>query len=161
MSSVARIKVIKTKVILMYHTKGVSSQVSSNSDQEIKTYSYSNSSTKIGKNKKQEKIFWVTKRDNKRITNQDRLQGLQIGARGITNRDRFRNFKSGQKDYKSVQRFQIRVKRFQIGTKITNWGKRNFKSGQGLQIRAGITNRCKTTLIFLALIDPSLELFLS
>ena len=35
MSSVARVKFIKTKVILRYHTKGVSNQVSSNSDHEI------------------------------------------------------------------------------------------------------------------------------
>ena len=44
MSSVAKAKFIKTK--------GVSSQVSSNSDHEIKTYSCSNSSIKMGKNEK-------------------------------------------------------------------------------------------------------------
>ena len=52
MSSVARVKLIKTKVIFRCHTKGVSNQVSSNSDHEIKSYSCSNSNTKIGKNEK-------------------------------------------------------------------------------------------------------------
>ena len=46
--------------------------------------------------------------------------GLQIGARRITNRGSLRNFKSGQKDYKSEQGFRIGAKRFQIGTEITN-----------------------------------------
>ena len=46
------------------------------------------------KRKKWEKIFWV-------------IRGLQTEARGITNRDSFRDFKSGQKDYKSGQGFQI------------------------------------------------------
>ena len=58
------------------------------------------------------------------------IRGLQIGAKGITNRSSLRDFKPGQKDYKSG------AKRFQIGAKITNWGKRGFKSGQGLQIDA-------------------------
>ena len=70
MTSVARVKFIKTKVIFMYHTKGVSNQVSSNSDLEIKSYSCSNSSNKMKKNnKKVGKIFWVTKRGKKGITN--------------------------------------------------------------------------------------------
>ena len=50
MSSVARVKFIKTKVIFRYHAKSVSNQVSSNSDHEIKSYLCSNSSIKIGKN---------------------------------------------------------------------------------------------------------------
>ena len=50
------------------------------------------------KKRKSEKIFWITKRG---------IMGLQIGARGITNRDSFRDFKSGQKDDKSGQRLQI------------------------------------------------------
>ena len=79
MSSVARVKFIKTKVIFRYQTKRVSNQVSSNSDHEIKSYSCPNSSTKIGKTKKWEKNFWVTKRGNK----------------GITNRGK-RDYKSGQ-----------------------------------------------------------------
>ena len=49
---------------------------------------------------------------------------MQIGPRGITNRSSFRDFKSGQKDYKSGQRLQSRQ--------------------EGLQIGAGITNRCRT-----------------
>ena len=52
MSSVARVKFIKTKVIFMYHTKDVSSQVHYNSDHEIKSYSCSNSTTKMGKKKR-------------------------------------------------------------------------------------------------------------
>ena len=39
------------------------------------------------------------------ITNRGRFQGLQIGARGITSRGSLRDFKSGQKDYKSGQGF--------------------------------------------------------
>ena len=70
MTSVARVKFIKTKVIFMYHTKGVSNQVSSNSDLENKSYSCSNSSNKMKKKKKKVgKIFWVTKRGKKGITN--------------------------------------------------------------------------------------------
>ena len=47
--SVTRVEFIKTKIIFRYHTKGVSDQVSSNSDHEIKSYSCSNSSTKMGR----------------------------------------------------------------------------------------------------------------
>ena len=99
---------VKTKVILSYHTKGVSNQVHQ---------------IRITKSKvihvqipvpKWEKIFWVTKRGNKGITNRGRFYGFRIGARGITNRVSFRDFKSGQKDYKLGLRFQIRAKRFQI-----------------------------------------------
>ena len=57
MSSVATVKFIKTKVIFRYHTKGVLKQVSLNSDHEIKSYSCSNSSTKMGKNEKVRKNF--------------------------------------------------------------------------------------------------------
>ena len=35
-----------------------------------------------------------------------------------------------------AKRLQIGAKRFQIGTEITNWGKRDFKSEQRLQIGA-------------------------
>ena len=100
MSSGVRVKFIKRKVILRYHTKVVSSQVSSNLDNKIQSYSCSNSSTKMGKNEKQENIFWVTKRGNKGIKNRSRV-------REVTNRDSFRDFKSGQKDYKSGQGFLI------------------------------------------------------
>ena len=56
MSSVAKVKFIKTKVIFRYHTKGVSNQVSSNLDHEIKSlfmfkFSYQNAKKlKSGKN---------------------------------------------------------------------------------------------------------------
>ena len=46
------------------------------------------------------------------------------------------NFKLWQKDYKLEQGFQIGAKRFQVGAEITNRGKRDLKSGQGLQIGA-------------------------
>ena len=71
-------------------------------------------------------ILGITKRGNKSITNRDRFQGLQIEARGITNRGSLRDFKSGEK--------------VQIGAEISNRGKeissrgRDYKSGQGLQI---------------------------
>ena len=113
-SSLARVKFIKTKVIFSYHTTGVSSQVSSNSDHKVKSYSCLNSSTKMGKNEKLKNIFWFTKRGNKGITNWGRIQGLYIGAIRITNRGSFNDFKSGQKDCKSRQGFQIGPKRFQI-----------------------------------------------
>ena len=49
------------------------------------------------------------------------IRELQIGARGITNRDSFKDFKLGQT-------FKL--------------GKRDFKSGQkGFQIGTGIANR--------------------
>ena len=57
MSSVARVKFIKAKAIFRYHAKGVSDQVSSNSDHEIKSYFCSNSSIKIEKNEKVGKNF--------------------------------------------------------------------------------------------------------
>ena len=64
------------------------------------------------------------------------IRGMQIGAREITNKGSFRDFKSRQNDYKSGQRFQIGAKRFQIDAEITNRAKRNFESGQRLQISA-------------------------
>ena len=57
MSSVARVKFIKAKIIFRYHTKGVSNQALLNSDHEVKSYSCSTSSTKMGKNEKVEKTF--------------------------------------------------------------------------------------------------------
>ena len=69
MSSVARVRFIKTKFIFRYHIKGVSNEVSLNSDYEIKSYSCSNSSTKMGKNEKLKKHFL----GNKGITNWGRL----------------------------------------------------------------------------------------
>ena len=70
-SSVARVKFIKTKVIFRYHTKGVSNQVSSYSDHEIKSYSCSDSSTKVGKTTKWEKFSGLQN---------GAMRGLQIGA---------------------------------------------------------------------------------
>ena len=55
--TVVRVKFIKTKLILRHHTKGVSNQVLSYSDHEIKSYSCSDSSTKVGKNKKSGENF--------------------------------------------------------------------------------------------------------
>ena len=60
-------------------------------------------------------ILGITKGGNNGIKNRARFSRLQIGARGITYRSSFRNFKSGQKDKKSRQGFQIGAKRFQIG----------------------------------------------
>ena len=42
----------------------------------------------------------------------------------------------GQKNYKLGQRVQIGAKSFQIRVEITKRGKRDFKSGKGLQIGA-------------------------
>ena len=42
-------------------------------------------------------IFWITSGGNKGITNWGRFEGLQIGAREITNRNSLRVFKSGQR----------------------------------------------------------------
>ena len=69
MPSVARVKLIKAKAIFRCITKGVSNQVSSYSDHEIKSYSSSNSSTKMGINEKVGKIFLDYKEGNKGITN--------------------------------------------------------------------------------------------
>ena len=62
--------------------KGVSNQVSSNSNNKVRSYSCTNSGTKMGKNEEMSKNF----------------SGLQNGAREITNRGSIRDFKSGQKD---------------------------------------------------------------
>ena len=62
-----------------YHKKGVSNQVSSDSDHEIKCYSCSNFSTKMEKNEKGEKFSELQNRA---------IRKLQIGV-GL------RNYKSG------------------------------------------------------------------
>ena len=134
MSSVARVKFIKTKVIFRYHTKVSQIKFHHIRIIHVQSYSCSNSSTKVGKNEKVGKIFWITKRGNEGITNWGRFrdyksgqEGLQIGAAlGISNRgkeitNRGRNFKSGQRDFESGQ--------------------------EGFQIGAGITNRCRTSSI--------------
>ena len=105
MSSVVRVKFIKTKVIFRYHTKGVSNQVSINSDHEIKSYSCSNSS--IGKNENlKKKKFWAIRV----LQIGAGFKGLQIGARGITNRGSLRDFK-------------IETKKLQIRAGISNRGR--------------------------------------
>ena len=73
------------------------------------------------------KIFWFTKRGNKGIANRGRSQGLQIWARRITNWGSLRDFKSGEKDYKSGQKLKIGENEISI----RGW---DFKLGQGLQI---------------------------
>ena len=73
MSSVARVKCLKTKVIFWYHTKGVPNHVSSYSDHEIKSYSCSNSSTKMGKNEKVGRNCLDYKAINKGLTNWGRF----------------------------------------------------------------------------------------
>ena len=42
-------------------------------------------------------ILGITKRGNKGITKRYRFWGLQIGARGITNKGNLKDFKLGQK----------------------------------------------------------------
>ena len=55
-------------------------------------------------------ILGITKRGNKEITNRGRFQGLQIGARGITNKGSLRDFKMEQE-------------KLQTGTEISNRGR--------------------------------------
>ena len=66
-------------------------------------------------------ILGITKRGKKGITNRGTFLGLQIGARGIINRGRLRDYKLEQ---------------------------RNFKLRQKLQTGSGITNRCRTDATF-------------
>ena len=120
MSSVARIKFIKRKVIFRYHTKGVSNQVSSKSDNKIKSIHVQFLLPKWEKTKKWETFSGLQNGG---------IKGLQIGtgfsdyklgqeglqirvALGISNwgkkiTNRGRNFKLGQRDFKSGQRLQI------------------------------------------------------
>ena len=77
-SSVARVTLSKTKFIFRYHRKGVSNQVSLNSDEKIKSYSRLNSITKMGKNEKVGKHF----------------RGYKL-VLGITNQDK-RDYKQRQ-----------------------------------------------------------------
>jgi len=59
----------------------------------------------------------IANRANVWITNRDSFVDYILGQAWITNRGRLKDYISGQKDY---------------------------KLGQGLQFRAGITNRCST-----------------
>ena len=116
MSSVARVKFIKTKVIFGYHTNSVSNQVSSYSVHEIKSYSCSNSSTKVGKNEKSGRKFSGLRNGV--------IRRLQIGT--------------GSRDYKSGQEgLQIRAV---LGIpnqskKITNRGKKIWVRGRDYKSR--------------------------
>ena len=117
MSSVGRVKFLKTKAIFRYHTKGVSNQVSLNSDHEIDSYSCSNFSTKMGKTKKSQKFSGLDSGAIKR---------LQIGAG-------FRDYKSRQEGLQIWAALGISNR----GKKVT-YQSRNFKLGQeGFQIGAG------------------------
>ena len=78
MSSVAKVKFIKTKAIFRSHTKGVSNKVLSNQDQKIKSYSCSKwekAGKKQYQNGKNEKV-------GKNISGllNRAIRGLQIGA---------------------------------------------------------------------------------
>ena len=108
----ARVKFIKIK--------GVSNQVSSNSDHKAKSYLCSSSNTKVGKNEKVKKNSGLQNGASRGLQIGAGFMGLQIGERGITNRaalgisnrgkkitNRGRDFKSGQRDFKSGQRLQI------------------------------------------------------
>ena len=103
----ASVKFIKAKVIFCYHTKGVSNQVLSYSDHEVKFFPQIPVS-KWGKTKKWNSVFWVTKRGNKVMTNLGRVYGLHIGAK----------------------RLQIRAKIFRIGTRGISNRSRDYKSVQ-------------------------------
>ena len=82
------------------------------------------------KTKNWEKHFWVTKQGNQGITNRGRFSGLQIGARGITNIENFRDLKSEQKDYKLGQGDFKLGQILQIGPRrISNQGN-DYKSVQ-------------------------------
>ena len=120
MSSEAWVKFIKTKVSFRYHTKGSQTKFHQIRITKSKVIHVQ---ILVPKWKKTEKLKKISGLQNEAI------RGLQIGARGITNRGSFRDFKSGQKDYRSGQGFQIRPE-------ITNRGKRYFQSEQGLQIGA-------------------------
>ena len=67
----------------------------------------------------------ITKRDNKKFSNRARFYGLQIGERGIANRDTLRDFESRKRDFKLGQGLQIGA------SEIINQG-RDFKLEQGL-----------------------------
>ena len=100
LSSVASVKFIKTKFIFRYRAKGVSIKFH---QIRITKLNFIDVQIPVPKWKK-------TKKSKK-------SSGLQIGARGITNRGSFRDFKSWQKDYKWGQGFQFRAQRLEIGAR--------------------------------------------
>ena len=74
----------------------------------------------------------ITKQSNKWVKN--RVIGTTNRGKRDYKQSSLNDLKSGQKDYKLGQGFQIGGKRFQVGAReITNWG-RNFKLVLGLQI---------------------------
>ena len=131
MSSVARVKVIKTKVIFRYHTKVSQTKFHQIRITKSKVTYVQILVPKWEKTKKQENIFWVTRRSNKGITNRGRFQGLQIGSalvisnwgKKITNRGW--DLILGQRDFKSGQRLQVGARR------ISNRA-RDYKSVQNI-----------------------------
>ena len=129
MPLLVRINFIKTKAIFRCLAKGVSNQVSQIRIMKLRVIHVQVPVSKWEITIKWKTIFRVTKRGNKGISNWRRFQGLQIGAREITNRGSLNHFKSGQE-------FQIGEKRLKIRSEITNRSKRDFKSWQGLQIGA-------------------------
>ena len=90
-------------------------------------------------------ILGITKLGIKRIRKLRQILESTNRGKRVTNIGSLRDFKLGQKKYKSGKVFQTGPKRFQIGAEITNQGKRNYKPGQGFKIGVGITNRCRTT----------------
>ena len=67
-------------------------------------------------------ILGITKWSYKGIGKRGKLSGLQIGAREITNRSSFRDFKLGQRDSTSGQGLQIGVTEITNPAEISNRG---------------------------------------
>ena len=104
MSSVARVKFVKTKFIFRNHTKGVSYlRVSSYLDHEIKSCSSSSSSTKMRKNQNVENFSGLQN---------GTIRGLQIGAG-------FSDYKSGQEGLQIEAALEISNR----GKEISNQGR--------------------------------------
>ena len=55
------------------------------------------------------------------ITNPGRFQGLQVGAKEITIMGSLRDYKSGNKDYKSRQGVQIGTRDYKTGAGDYKW----------------------------------------
>ena len=120
----ARVKFTKTKVSFRCYIKGVSNQVSSNSD-------FIHGQISV--------LKWEKRKSGKTFSGlQNRaIRGLQIGAG-------FRDYKLGQEGLQIgvALRISIEAKRLQIGAGLSNRAKevsnrsRDYKSGQGLQIGA-------------------------
>ena len=124
------------KISFRYHTKGVSNQVLSNSDHEIKLLMFTFQYQSRKKRTSGKKFSGLQTEAMRGLQigagfKDYRLgqEGLQIGAAlGISNRGKKitnygRDFKSGQRDFKLEQRLKIGARR------ISNQG-RDYKSGQ-------------------------------